>query len=83
MSDIDPKPDCTKAAHELHVYLDGELTEESRRTIQAHLDKCPPCHDAFDFEAELRRVLADRLHRRVPSDLADRIRRAIEHERAT
>ena len=48
------KGDCVEAVHLLYHYLDGELTVERRVLIRQHLDDCPPCGQAFDFEAELR-----------------------------
>ncbi len=72
--------DCSETARELHFFLDGEITEEKRARIQAHLDECPPCFKAFDFESELRTVVADKLKVDVPEDLASRIRAAIEAE---
>lgn len=70
--------DCSDTARELHFFLDGEITDEKRARIQAHLDECPPCWKAFDFESELRTVVADKLKVDVPADLAARIRAAIE-----
>ena len=72
--------DCTSTIHRLYHYLDGELTEESRIAIRRHLDECAPCLEKVDFEAELRRVIADRCKDRVPEQLRDRIARAIHHE---
>jgi len=72
--------DCEETVHRLYHYLDGELTEDRRRAIEAHLDECGPCVEALDFEAELRRVVADRCKDRVPSHLLDRIASAIAHE---
>ncbi len=74
------KNDCSETAHELHFFLDGEITETKRVRIQAHLDECPPCMKAFDFEADLRTVVADKLRTEVPEDLAARIRAAIVNE---
>ena len=48
---------CLEAVELLYHYLDGELTEERRVLDQHHLDDCPPCFDAYDFEAELRIVV--------------------------
>ena len=42
--------DCVEAVHLLYHYLDGELTAERRVLIQRHLDDCPPCGQAFDFD---------------------------------
>ena len=72
--------DCVEAVHELYVYLDGELTEERRREIRVHLDWCGPCHGAADFEAELRKVIANRCKDRVPDSLIRRVAEAIDEE---
>ena len=71
---------CQEAVHELYHYLDGELTEERRVEISIHLDWCGPCSGAAEFEAELRRVIANRCKDRVPQTLMDRIAAAIDEE---
>ncbi|MGH9028391.1 MAG: mycothiol system anti-sigma-R factor [Acidimicrobiales bacterium] len=71
---------CNETLHRLYTYLDGELTEERRQQIQRHLDDCPPCFEAFDFEAELRIVIANKCKDRVPEGLRDRVHRALEDE---
>jgi mycothiol system anti-sigma-R factor len=72
--------DCDDALHELYHFLDGELTVERRSTIQAHLESCPPCFEGFDFEAELRIVIAKKCHEQVPEALRRRVAEAIDHE---
>jgi len=72
--------DCNEAVRELYFYLDGELTEERRTEIAVHLDRCGPCAEATDFEAELRAVIASRCRDRVPDDLVSRIAQAIDEE---
>ncbi len=75
--------DCNETIERLYTYLDGELTEDRRVEIKRHLDECPPCLDAFDFEADLRQVIADRCRDRVPDSLRQRIHDAlVEAERA-
>ena len=69
--------DCSAMIRRLHHFLDGELTDERRTRIQQHLDDCPSCFGAFDFEAELRIVVRARVHTTVPQALIDRIRDAI------
>jgi mycothiol system anti-sigma-R factor len=64
---------CDEALSELYHFLDGELTVERRVEIQRHLDECGPCLEAFDFEAELRSVVAERCRERVPDGLRERI----------
>jgi mycothiol system anti-sigma-R factor len=64
---------CSEALEELYTFLDGELTERKRTLIQHHLDECNPCFEAFDFEAELRIVIAARCRDEVPDALRTRI----------
>ena len=74
---------CEEAVHELYTYLDGELTEVRREEIRIHLDYCGPCGGAAEFEAELRRVIANRCKDRVPDSLIQRVAEAIEAESGT
>ena len=69
--------DCQEALHTLYHYLDGELTEERRLVIQKHLQECEPCLHAFDFEAELKVVIARSCRDQVPDHLRARIADAL------
>jgi mycothiol system anti-sigma-R factor len=75
------KPECESALRHLYEFLDGELTVERRTSIRVHLDECPPCLGAHDFELELRQVIARRCQDRVPDELRLRIAEVIEQER--
>jgi mycothiol system anti-sigma-R factor len=75
-----PQLNCEEAVHELYHYLDGELTEQRREEIRVHLDYCGPCGGAAEFEAELRRVIANRCKDRVPQSLIQRVAAAIDDE---
>ena len=68
---------CYEAVEQLYFYLDGELTYERRVGIAMHLADCPPCGDAFDFESELRVVIAQRCRERVPEGLRARVYEAL------
>lgn len=70
---------CDEALHELYGFIDGELTDDKRSRIRHHLDDCNPCLEAFDFEAELRTVIAQRCREEVPDHLRRRIAQAIEN----
>lgn len=72
---------CEAALHELYHFLDGELTDERRALISSHLDGCTTCLGAFDFESELRRVVAERCRETVPTHLRERIAMLIQHDR--
>ncbi len=65
--------ECQEALETLYFYLDGELTEERRRVIRHHLEECSPCLEAFDFEAELKMVIARHCRDRVPDRLRQRV----------
>ena len=69
--------DCQQAMQTLYHFLDGELTEDRRKVIQRHLEECGPCLEAFDFEAELKVVIARKCHDEVPDHLRLRVLRAL------
>jgi mycothiol system anti-sigma-R factor len=75
------KGDCVEAVHLLYHYLDGELTTERRVLIKQHLDDCPPCGQAFDFEAELRVVISQKCREQVPDGLRQRVADALRQAR--
>ncbi|HVA75322.1 MAG TPA: mycothiol system anti-sigma-R factor [Acidimicrobiales bacterium] len=70
--------DCNDALQTLYHYLDGELTPERRTAIQRHLNQCAPCLHAFDFEAELKVVIARSCRDQVPAALRRRVAEVIE-----
>lgn len=72
-----PQVDCSETLSWLYEFLDGELTDDRRRAIETHLNFCPPCGSAVTFEAELRRVIADRAKDHVPEQLRSRIATAL------
>jgi mycothiol system anti-sigma-R factor len=72
--------DCDETIERLYFYLDGELTEQRRVEIQRHLDLCGPCVQAFGFETELRKVIANRCKDHVPDSLIDRVAAALQDE---
>jgi mycothiol system anti-sigma-R factor len=72
--------DCDDAVHRLYDFLDGELDDDRRAHIKQHLDECLPCLEAFDFEAELRMVIAQKCREQVPDHLRQRIFQALQQE---
>ncbi len=69
--------DCEGAIRRIYEYLDGELNTWKRAAIARHLDECPPCAQGFDFEIELRQVIAFKCRDDVPPQLRRRIAIAI------
>ena len=43
-------PDCLSPG-ELHVFLDGELSQAEDSTVIEHLDHCPKCRAALEESA--------------------------------
>ena len=69
--------DCSETLHQLYHFLDGELTEAKRVEIRDHREACPPCFEAFDFEAEIKAYVAQKCRERVPDELRARIAEVI------
>ena len=69
--------ECEEALNTLYAFLDGELTTDKRQAIQHHLDECSPCLEAYDFEAELKVVIARKCRDRVPEGLRARVESAL------
>ena len=80
MADAPDKPECDEALHELYHLLSGELDDDKREKITAHLDACSPCAEPYDFYAELRRCVQQRCQDQAPPELLDRIATALQHE---
>jgi mycothiol system anti-sigma-R factor len=72
--------DCSQTVERLYQFIDGELTDERRQQIERHLDECSPCLQAVGFERELRVVIANRCKDRVPEELRQRIKAALQKE---
>jgi mycothiol system anti-sigma-R factor len=73
MGELGRGRDCEQALRTLYYFLDGELTAARRVAIQHHLDECSPCLEAFDFEAELKIVVARCCRDQVPEGLRQRV----------
>jgi mycothiol system anti-sigma-R factor len=64
----------------LYTFLDGELTADRRRQIQHHIEECGPCLQAFDFEADLKALIARKCRDEVPESLRRRVADALRAE---
>ena len=69
--------DCNDALSELQLYLDRELDAATVTRIELHLRGCSPCLEAYDFEAELRRVIARSCREQAPDALRAKVLDAI------
>jgi mycothiol system anti-sigma-R factor len=67
-------PDCNETIRELDAFLDGELSVDTRTQIHHHLNGCTDCLQAFDFHAELKRVVQRKCNSdEMPEGLLGRI----------
>jgi mycothiol system anti-sigma-R factor len=73
----DEKPQCKEALAQIYTYLDGELTPDARVVIGRHLEECPPCGDLFGFQADLKKLIAQRCVDQPPEGLRQRIADAL------
>jgi anti-sigma factor (TIGR02949 family) len=75
----DDDTNCAEAIRELDLFLDDELSDEARASIRRHLEHCPGCLEAFDFQAELKQVVAAKCQNdEMPPDLLARIERCFD-----
>lgn len=65
--------ECNETIARLYTFLDGELTQDRKEQIRRHLDECSPCLEAFEFESELRSMIASKTRDRCPEALRNRI----------
>lgn len=69
--------ECRKYFERVSEYLDGELTPETCRAIEAHLEECPPCRACVE---SLKKTIA--ICRKVPceampGDVRERLRKTL------
>lgn len=48
---------CTEVLAFVYVYIDGEIDEEHRVTVAAHLTECPPCEGQYAVERRVRALV--------------------------
>jgi anti-sigma factor (TIGR02949 family) len=74
-------PDCNETLRELDAFLDEELSDDAHDAIRSHLAGCPDCYQAFDFQAELKAVIARKCRQdAMPDGLLARIERCLEED---
>lgn len=75
------KSGCNNAVEYVYQYIDAELTVVKKARISMHLKRCGHCHDAFQFERDLKAKIAASGKSEPPQELFDQIRALIETER--
>ena len=59
-------PECEQALREIHGFLDGSITDDTREAIRTHLDECPPCGDAYGLRGGSSADRRGQGHRSMP-----------------
>ncbi len=73
--------DCNETLRELHTFLDDELSEAARHSIEGHLGGCLDCLQAYDFHAELKLVIREKCRNdELPAGLVARIERCLDDD---
>ncbi len=71
---------CRKAINEISNYLDGDLDNELRETIQAHLGNCHHCHAVFDTTRKTIELYCDGKLFELPGDVRQRLHEALRRK---
>jgi anti-sigma factor RsiW len=71
---------CKKALGEVSNYLDGELDEELKRTLEAHLNKCHKCYALFDTTQKTIEIYCDDKLFALPDDVRTRLHEALKRK---
>jgi anti-sigma factor (TIGR02949 family) len=66
-------PDCDKTLRDLQLFIDGELSADEHQHVLGHLEDCLECYQTFDFQAELKQIIARKCRTELPPGLLDRI----------
>jgi len=78
-----PSEPCPEGAHDVALYVDGELAEADRALLEAHLDNCSDCRaratQALAFKRRLHRSAVERTALAPPA-LRARLRTALDAE---
>lgn len=73
--------ECQETLARLYTFLDGELTQDRKAKIRQHLDECSPCLEAYEFESELRSMIASKSRDRCPDALRAKVAAILKNGR--
>ena len=72
--------DCTHVWNLISEYLDGTLPEETRKTVQKHLDHCEICSAILDSTRNVIILTADDRVFELPVGFSERLHARIDFE---
>ncbi len=68
---------CRNALEQISGYLDGELDEELKRTLQVHLNGCHHCKAVFDTTKKTVELYCDGKLFQLPGTVRERLHNAL------
>ncbi|HXJ46220.1 MAG TPA: zf-HC2 domain-containing protein [Candidatus Dormibacteraeota bacterium] len=74
------KLDCKHIWRELSNYLEGEVSEEVRRDVEAHVAQCRHCAALLDSTHNVLVLVADERRMDLPIGFNSRLRERLERE---
>jgi anti-sigma factor RsiW len=77
------KFDCKHVWRELSNYLDGEVSPEIRRAVDAHVAQCRHCAALLDSTHNIIVLIADERFLELPLGFSARLRERLRKEFAT
>ena len=77
------KLDCKHIWRELSNYLDGDISPEVRREVEAHVAQCRHCAALLDSTHNVIVLIADERRLELPVGFSARLRERLERELAT
>lgn len=66
--------DCEQALKRIAEYIDHELGERERETLQQHLHTCKSCFSRAEFERRLKEEVGALCEEEAPSQLGERVK---------
>ena len=69
---------CEEALTRLFEFIDGELPDHEKDTMERHLRRCRSCFSRLEFERRLKQRLSALVDDDVPARSRDRIRDLIK-----
>ena len=76
------KFDCKHIWRELSNYLDGEISADVRRDIEAHVAQCRHCAALLDSTHNVIVLIADERRFELPLGFSTRLRKRLKRELA-
>jgi len=73
---------CTEYREMFDAFLDGELDEDGRRALEAHVEKCEACRAELELWRRTVRLVSEMPRRRAPRDFAERVLRQLRRREA-